>query len=267
MYPLFSRLAALTGCLSAFCILLSCTPLAVQIEEDLDKERYQVRIVRDPDAAQGLRGFLRLGRGYSLVVKEQLGSVPNPLNLKAVVDVMNDHTDIETGFALNVSYTDPRLFELPIIVPQTSPEKGDLESLSRYLLEGGFIMGLAPESPFHPPAYIEALVKYGGLVEGQDLWIENLADDHPIYTVFFNMRGGRPLTQEVFTGNLALSLRGLFVKGRLAAVQCFLPKSDHPEDDEFNVYSTRHVQMAVNVVVYALIQEGSTTQRLMQKMY
>ena len=257
MCLLFSRLAALTGCLSAFCVLLSCTPLAVRVEDDLNKERYQVRIVHDPDAAQGLRGFLRLGRAHSLAVKEQLGGVFSPLNLKAVVDVMNDHTDIETSFAPNVSYTDPRLFELPIIVPQTSPEKGDLESLSRYLLEGGFILGLAPESPYHPPAYIEALVKYGGLVEGQDVWSENLADDHPILTAFFNMTGGRPLSQEIFADRLALSLRGLFVKGRLAAVQCFLPKeSDDPEDDGFNIYSTRHVQMAVNVVVYALTQEA-----------
>jgi hypothetical protein len=60
-------------------------------------------------------------------------------------------------------------------------------------------------------------------------------------------------------------LNGYFVKGRLAGVA---PGQgwgwDSPTGLSTGADATRQIQMAVNIIVYALTQEGSMTQRLMQ---
>ena len=133
-----------------------------------------------------------------------------------------------------------------------------MKNLARYLLSGGFVFG---------SIWTEALENYGGLVSGQDFWTERLADDHPVYSAYFNLKGGVPPgsgpgssgKQGVQSWNV---LTGYFVKGRLAGItsrqgfgwELHLSGAD----------STRSLQLAVNVIVYALTQGGSMTQRLMQ---
>ena len=58
-------------------------------------------------------------------------------------------------------------------------------------------------------------------------------------------------------------LRGYYIKGRLASVT----PGDGGwgwENDGRGGDSTRQLQLAVNIIIYALTQEGSITQRLMQ---
>ena len=58
-------------------------------------------------------------------------------------------------------------------------------------------------------------------------------------------------------------MRGHYIKGRLASIT----PGDGGwgwENDVRGGDSTRQLQMAVNVIIYALTQEGSITQRLMQ---
>jgi len=115
----------------------------------------------------------------------------------------------------------------------------------------------------------ETLEKYGGLVHGRDFYFGRVSSDHPIYRSFFDMgRGGVPLAsggippfkKEV---PVATYLDGLWIGERLAAIQGI-----NPGMFGYGVRSggdtTRHLQLGVNILVYALTQEGSITQRLMQ---
>ena len=75
-----------------------------------------------------------------------------------------------------ITFDDPRLLEVPVILPQGEPNEAEMEHLADYLLAGGFGSG---------GIYEEALEKYGGLVRGKDFWSERAARDAPdLYSVF-----------------------------------------------------------------------------------
>jgi hypothetical protein len=98
----------------------------------------------------------------------------------------------------------------------------------------------------------EALVKYGGLVAGQDFWTQRLVPGHPIYNAFFKLDGG--YSTQIY-GNATVRW-GYFVKGRMVGIST-------PEWHDF----AKNYKMIVNSVIYALPQEGSITQRLMQMVH
>ncbi|MSR84473.1 MAG: hypothetical protein EXS58_16395 [Candidatus Latescibacteria bacterium] len=58
-------------------------------------------------------------------------------------------------------------------------------------------------------------------------------------------------------------MMGYYIKGRLAGVQPGMGGWGFG-NQRYGGDTTRQLQMAVNVIVYALTQEGSMTQRLMQ---
>ena len=114
----------------------------------------------------------------------------------------------------------------------------------------------------------EALEKYGGLIKGKDFWTERLPDDHPIFSCFFDIKGGMPSgsSPNLSSGKNGIRawghVTGYFVHGRLTGVS---PGQGWGWTNEFHGGdSTRQLQMAVNIIVYALTQEGGMTQQLMQ---
>ena len=130
-----------------------------------------------------------------------------------------------------------------------------MQNLARYLISGGFVFG---------ELWAEALEKYGGLVRGKDFWSERLQDDHPIYSAFFEIGGGPALGRRGDASYVdANYLQGHFIQGRLAGVT---PGDGRWgwADDFAGKSSTRQLQFAVNIIIYALTQEGSIAHRLMQ---
>ena len=136
----------------------------------------------------------------------------------------------------------------------------------RYLLDGGFILDI--DMGFD--IYREGLEKYDELVWGRDAWVERLPDDHPIFTAFFDIRGGMPFgfppsgSGQGKAGIIPWNyLNGHFVKGRMVGVTPGNGGWGWTNRNNHNSLN-RQLQLAVNIVVYALTQEGSITQRLMQ---
>ena len=113
----------------------------------------------------------------------------------------------------------------------------------------------------------EALEKYGGLVEGRDFYTQRLTDDHPLFSAFFDLRGGAPIGGASYRGMSIFNVvEGFYVKGRLVAI----PRPWGQEGIRGHTKgrdSTRIMQFAVNSGVYALTQEGSITQRLMKMVH
>ncbi|NKB68686.1 MAG: DUF4159 domain-containing protein [Candidatus Latescibacteria bacterium] len=295
--------AAVLGIVLSAGILVSCTPIGLQPqtaqerEEAYQRERYQARVRADPLAPQAITGFWRLGRVYSsgLGPDESVLAGGNPRDLDLILDSVNELTNIEAEFAPSIPYGHPGLFDLPIIVPQSTPNETEMEQLSRYLQEGGFCLLLS----LNFNSFREALEKYGGLVWGQDMWRERLPEDHPLFAAFFEFEGGIPLRggQGIASDPQQVAaqqqLQGFFIGGRLVAVhlgnlgplagRVSLPgmfsripaatrdgapaSVEPPQPEELTpgppdqTVDFRLQQLLVNVVVYALTEEGSIAQQ------
>ncbi len=280
--------------LSISLALSSCTPLAVapqtpaEKQDAYERDRYQVKIRYNPLEPQTISGFLRIAR----VSSEAMGSATavmaggSPYDLDILIDSIDDLTAIEAEFAKDVLFSDPALLELPFIVPQIIPNDGvDLEQLVAYLQNGGFVLDIE----LGLESYREGLEKYGNLVWGRDAWVEHLPDDHPLYSSYFELPGGIPaINITPLPGRPALNeiqpVKGLFINGRLAGVafpplgqprtpsgalvgttESFTQVTELPEEviaarrDRRN--DPRIRQMLVNIVVFALTQEGSIATR------
>jgi hypothetical protein len=271
--------------------LSHCTPLAVQVpsqesqQDRLDKERFQARIRSLPGAPQAISGFLRIGRAYSTTMGSAavVSRVGNPRDLDMILDTVNEYTEINAEFAPDLPYSDPRLLDLPIIVPQSKPNEVELEQLTVYIMAGGFVL----DTGLGFDLYREGLEKYGGLVWGQDAWVEVLQDDHPLFSSFFQLGSVGPTGGQAPPGVLMVNGRvavlGFETLGKRDVVQrqevlsSGRPKPVSAETrmqglspelteeldalrvDRFTDF--RFEQMVVNVVVFALTQEGSIVAR------
>ena len=143
------------------------------------------------------------------------------------------------------------------------PNEAEMANLAHYLIAGGFVMFEAPNrtAPEAIVPYGEALEKYGGLVQGKDYWTERLSEDHTIFHAFFDLQGGMPNNSHTSEGKSGLLpwnyMTGHFIKGRLVGLTTNAWSWDSPAG----------LRLAVNVVVFAVTQEGSITQRLMQAVH
>ena len=226
---------------------------------NMDTGRYRAIIVQDATDKQAIKGFVKLASvvsGRALAGNAGL----NVQTLDRLRDVINEYTGLKAEFLGRVTFDDPRLMEVPIIYPYGGPNETEMANMAQYLLSGGFTFG---------GIYGEALEKYGGLIRGKDFWSERLPEDHPVYTTFFNLDGGMPFGYPPSMGQGKLGVRpwnylmGHYIKGRLASIT----PGDGGwgwENEIMGGDSTRQLQLAVNIIIYALTQEGSITQRLMQ---
>lgn len=231
----------------------------------MDTGRYRAMVIQDAGDKQAIKGFIKMAQVMSsrALAGGTTGYGTVTLNVTTVDrlrDVLNEYTGLKAEFLGFITFDDPRLLEVPIILPQGAPNEAEMENMARYMMSGGFIFG---------GIYEEALEKYGGLVRGKDFWSERLPEDHPVWSAFFDLRGGMPFGYgpSLSQGKSGVQpwnyLRGHFVKGRMVGIT--------PGDGGWGWMnevrggdSTRQLQLAVNIIVYALTQEGSITNRLMQ---
>jgi hypothetical protein len=225
----------------------------------MDTGRYRAMLVQDPGDPQAIKGFINFARVVSASALAS-GTATGATNaLRFLVNGLNEYTGINADFMGSITYDDERLLEIPIILPSGSPNESELEQMTRYLTSGGFIFGGI--------GFVhEGLEKYAGLVEGRDFWSERLPDDHPVFSSYFDFKGGAPTSTRGVSSNKNQNAwqftTGHFIKGRLVGINFSLglgfTGSASGQD------KLRQMQMAINVIVYALTQEGSMTQRLMQ---
>ena len=242
----------------------------------MDTGRDRAMVVQDARDPQKIKGFVKVASVVPVHVKNSpqvatgMGGAGDLKMLHTLCDVINSYTGLRAEFVGDFTYDDTRILEVPLICrpldgdPRSAsrdiiPNEAEIRNLTNYLLAGGFYMGaLLPE-------VLEGLEKYGGLVQGRDFWSARIPDDHPIYSAFFDIKGGMPSGQ--YSGRSSnwdgpYALIGYFLQGRMIGVY---PTQGWGWDNfRHSGETTRQMQMAVNVVIYALTQEGSMTQRLMQ---
>ncbi|MCC7263368.1 MAG: DUF4159 domain-containing protein [Candidatus Latescibacteria bacterium] len=229
----------------------------------------------NPTDPQSIQGFVHLGQVQSMRVN-QAGAAGGGADtgdqlrqLDALVHAMESFSQLKADVAPSLTFTDPRLLDLPIVLPLSLPNETEMEHLSRYLMEGGFVLSFGGQFE----AYREGLEKYGHLVWGQDVWTEYLTETHPLFSAYFPLKGvprtERALTKEDTSsqsGDIGGARRqrqdrmlGLFVSGRLAGVEFYMPPRPVGRIEQYE--DSAQSQLAVNIIVYALTQEGSLTRR------
>ena len=232
----------------------------------MDTGRYRAMVVQDAGDRQNLKGFVKLANVVSVHVKNSQNGAMDLQLIDVLRDVLSTFTGLQAQFVGDLTYDDERILEVPIIFVDerlasrnTTPNEAEIKNLTQYLLQGGFILGpLTAEMQ-------EGLEKYGGLVRGRDFWEARVPEDHLIFSSFFDIRGGVPVGSTPHTTSkwdTPHVLTGYFLKGRLVGLS---PKQGWGwENFHYPAENTRQLQMAVNIIIYALTQEGSMTQRLMQ---
>ncbi len=228
----------------------------------------------NPADMQSIQGFVHLGQVQSMRVNQAGASGGGAdtgeqlRQLDALVYALENFTQLKADVAPSLTFADPRLLDMPIVLPLSLPNESEMEHLSRYLIEGGFVLSFG--MPFDNIR--EGLEKYGHLVGGQDVWTEYLNETHPLFTAYFPLKGV-PRTERALTpedtsqsGDLGGGRRlrqdrmlGLFVKGRLAGVEFYMPPKAVGRVEQYE--DSAQSQLAVNIVVFALTQEGSLTRR------
>ena len=225
----------------------------------MDTGRYRAMLVQDACDPQAIKGFINFASVISAAALASGTATGSTNSLRFLVNGLNEYTGINADFIGSITYDDERLLEIPIILPSGEPNESELEQMTRYLMSGGFIFGGI--------GFVqEGLEKYGWLVEGRYFWSERLPDDHPVFSSYFEFKGGAPTstlgTSSNKNQNAWQYTTGHFIKGRLVGISFSLglgyTESAEGQD------KLRQMQMAINVIVYALTQEGSMTQRLMQ---
>jgi hypothetical protein len=220
----------------------------------MDTGRYRAMVIQDAQNRQNLKGFVRLAQVMSASAVSSGTTGWGNIGLgtiDALRDALNEYTGLHADFIGSIAYDDERLMEVPIVIPQGMPNESEMAQLAKYLLVGGFVLGGLWDGYLE-----EALEKYGGLVRGRDFWSERLPDEHSIFSAFFDIKAGVPGAGSAdVKWYTPPHLNGYFIKNRLAGVS------------SFEMRGFRYQQMAINVIIYALTQEGSITQRLMQMVH
>ena len=225
----------------------------------LDTGQHQAVVIQDPDAPQSIKGFIKLPLVVPRNALDRLGIVPTR-SIEALADGINKYTNLRAEVFGPITFDDDRIFKFPLLIGSiySGLSLNELEEANQfqYLIQGGFIMGGVGDVEKR----LSQVLMNGGLIERKDFWSDILPEDHPIYSAFFNIGLQsyflEPHPDQSIACYITKGLKGHFIKNRLVFVNPL--ESSHWADDE------AELMLAINVMVYALTQEGSMAQRLTQ---
>ncbi|MDP6124197.1 MAG: DUF4159 domain-containing protein [Candidatus Latescibacteria bacterium] len=245
----------------------------------LDTGRNKAMVIQDPHDKRSVSGFFHMAH---------VGSGLRALN--RIVERMNEYTDVKTDLSERFSWSSPQLMEIPIVFAFGMGEQRlqDLEGIGGYLARGGFMFleigrpGSATD--IVAKEQITLALETQGINEKRDYVIERLSNDHPLYTSFFTFSGPPSGNDNWRMAHYSLTsghgtatnsevtdyLEGVTVDGRLAVLishksyNSAWTRWGDGNPDTGNLDPTRQFQFAVNIIIFALTQEGSVTQQTMQ---
>ena len=255
----------------------------------LDTGKYHAMVIQDPTSKREITGYFHFARAFPRTAMEAEAKVnlnpgspfARPLALPYLVEAVNKYTHIKADVANAFTFDSRELFKVPIIMVSSHvPFKiteSEAYNLGRYLLVGGFLYcdtlsrnALANNQSLQQ-MWKDALLAVG-VRWGVDWEFERLPNDHPIYHCYFDFDGPPPGHDDLadkYAGSFPIPpvnyLEGVNLDGRLSGIMT--TKNYTATWDAWvhtqNRDNTRQLQFAVNIIVFALTQEGSITNRVM----
>ena len=238
---------------------------------DFDTGRYKGLLLPHPTNKQLVDGFVYLALAW--------GNDWQPATPRAVaelVEAINMRTRIRAEIDPHLDLGSEKIFRAPFIYLSVGtafePTKTELANLKAYLLKGGFALveNANPWMEYSPAeASLRQMLKDALGVYGR---FRILPNDHPIYHSFYDLDDGpppairpalrtpedlEPFSVADFQPGVPY-LEGIFIDGRLAVVYSNKAYGTAWENEYRNEPQLR---MGINMVVFALLQEGSMARR------
>jgi len=252
--------------------------------QDLDTGRYRAMVIQDQANKKNIKGYLHLANVYSqslsMLHHKQAtymgihgGGAHFPDALPRLVMRMNEFTGIKTDLVDPVHLDSRELFKLPwlyISGPEFVLTDVELQNIGEYLVAGGFIVADGASTVDGSWDICMRRMFKGALAKvNRRCEFVKITGEHPIYHCYFDF--DMPPGSSGTNGNSRPDyMAGIYVDGRLAGVITynglgwrwgdfgFAASSIFAEQD-----ATRYFQFGVNLIVFALTQKGSITNRLM----
>ncbi len=232
--------------------------------DDLDTGQYKAMIIQDPSDKQSVKGFIYIATLW--------GSLFEPAYKRAVIhleDAVNRYTNINAKVDKHLFIDSRKLFDTPFVFlclrNQAEINEIEARNFGDYLRRGGFAVfdNGQPRDEFG--AAEASLRQFFRDALGADAKFLPIPNTHPIYHCFFDFDDGPPQGSEVGTSGASMSkqvlyLEGITIEDRLVAIYSDKGYADKWEDDTNN---EPQLKMGVNMVVFALTQEGSIAQQKM----
>ncbi len=253
----------------------------------LDTGKYHAMVIQNPTDKKKIEGYFHMYVGYSeKSATHQLAGIyfERPTALPNLVRAINNYTGIRATYEGRLLFTNKEIFKVPWLYTSVDAHRPgpfkitDAEALNlgKYMLSGGFFFcedaWPDPNGPSNQTArrMIRDALAAVGKKKGIDWNYEKLPNDHPIYHCYFDFSGppGGLDTFMHIPGLPSPYLEGIHFDGRLVCIMSNKDYEDMWATPDINEWwgkpdITRQFQFGVNLVIFALIQEGSITQQVM----
>ena len=238
----------------------------------LNTGQYKGMVIQDPTDKTNVTGFIYLAVAWGNNLQ------PNaPRAIPNLTAAVNRYTRIEAQVQPHLFLDSRELMKMPFVFISSSEPfeltKKEAESLGQYMRSGGFVVADNgdPKTEYGPAE--ASLRKMFREALGTDARMVRLPDDHPIYHAFFDFDSGPPVGVEVNMppGAWAVAdlsdaaqtkmvpyLEGIYLGDRLVAVYSDKGYSIKWAQEYEN---EPQLKMGVNLVVFALTQQGSIAQQ------
>ena len=250
--------------------------------DDLDTGQYKAMVIQDPNDKQSVKGFIYIATLW--------GAQLEPAYKRAVIhlsDAVNRYTNIRSKVDKHLFVDSRKLFQTPFVFlcvdDQFELTKIEAMNFGEYLRKGGFAVldNGTPQNEFGSAEASLRRMLTDAL--GNDAKFLPIPNTHPIYHSFFDFDEGPPQGSEIsysYVSSLAwdpkigrstwkhvytmykqvLYLEGIFIDDRLVAIYSDKGYAKKWADTSNN---EPQLKMGVNMVVFALTQEGSIAQQKM----
>ncbi len=255
----------------------------------LDIGKYHACVIQDPRDKKKIKGFFHLALVYSENFNMRTfhdQHLRGQWAIRRLVDAINKYTDIKTDIIATYTFDSPEILKIPWIMVRaitafrlTESETGNI---GRYLVSGGFMFvdiipyygGMPADSSFRL-MFREALATQD-LRYGKDWVFEVLPNSHPLFHCYFDFDGPPRNLKFGASGGIGVDpLEAIIIDGRVLAILSRIfftncwgdwgPGGYHATDLYGNNDPGPHFKFGVNLIVFALTQEGSITYQTMQR--
>jgi len=245
--------------------------------DDLDTGQYKAMVIQDPNDKQSIKGFIYIATLW--------GAQLEPSYKRAVIhlsDAVNRYTNIRSKIDKHLFIDSRKLFDTPFVFlcaeKMFELTKIEADNFGNYLRKGGFAV-LDNGTPNYDFGAAEASLRRmlrDSL--GNDAKFLPIPENHPIFHCFFDFDDGPPQGAEIKKTNVTtieephetpnrtvmykpvLYLEGITLDDRLVAIYSNkgygLRWAETSENEP-------QLRLGVNMVVFALTQEGSIAQQKM----
>ena len=248
--------------------------------EDLDIGQFKAMVIQKP-SKMDIHGFVYLSSTWGSQLRVPDTLKPSIIHL---AEAINRYTNIEANVSPHLLLNSHELMSMPLIyiATDTAFELTPIErqNFEAYLRAGGFAI-IDNGDPVQEYSQAESSLRQ--MIRdtlGKGVKFAPIPNDHPLYHCYFDFDDGPPLGSEVemietttsgYHGEKARNrvmskavyyLEGIWIEDRLAVVYSNKGYGCKWKDFENNEPQLR---MGVNMVVYALTQEGGISQKFMSR--